>query len=93
MELKLIDILTQKEVSKRKISDIFVIKDIRFDIIKSVILWQQNKARCGNHKTKTISEISGTTAKPFKQKALVTLGRVVEGQLNLEVVLLYLVQL
>ncbi|MFZ8865266.1 MAG: 50S ribosomal protein L4 [Rickettsiales bacterium] len=68
MELKLIDILTQKEVSKRKISDIFVIKDIRFDIIKSVILWQQNKARCGNHKTKTISEISGTTAKPFKQK-------------------------
>lgn len=68
MELKLIDILTQKEVSKRRISDIFVIKDIRFDIIKSVILWQQNKARCGNHKTKTISEISGTTAKPFKQK-------------------------
>jgi large subunit ribosomal protein L4 len=68
MELKLIDILTQKEVSKVKISDIFAIKDIRLDIIKSVILWQQNKARSGNHKTKTISEISGTTAKPHKQK-------------------------
>ena len=68
MELKLIDILTKEEVSTRKLGDIFSLEDIRFDIIKSVILWQQNKARFGNHKTKTISEIRGTTAKPFKQK-------------------------
>ena len=68
MELKLIDILTQKELSTKKVSNVFSLKEIRLDIIKSVILWQQNKARCGNHKTKTISEISGTTAKPYKQK-------------------------
>jgi len=68
MEVKLIDILTQKEVSKKKVASLFDLKDIRLDIIKSVILWQQNKARSGNHKTKTISEIRGTTAKPFRQK-------------------------
>ncbi|MBT5827723.1 MAG: 50S ribosomal protein L4 [Alphaproteobacteria bacterium] len=68
MELKLIDIFTKKEVSTRKLGAIFSLEDIRFDIIKSVILWQQNKSRFGNHKTKTISEIRGTTAKPFKQK-------------------------
>jgi len=68
MEIKLIDIFTQKEVSKKKIASLFEIKEIRLDIIRSVILWQQNRARSGNHKTKTISEISGTTAKPFKQK-------------------------
>ncbi len=37
-------------------------------IIKSVIDWQLAKRRSGSHKTKTISEVSGTTKKPFKQK-------------------------
>ncbi len=40
----------------------------RQDIIKSVIDWQRAKAMSGSHKTKTISEVSGTTKKPFKQK-------------------------
>ncbi len=68
MEVKVIDFFTGKEVAQKKVSKLFAVKDIRFDLIKDVILWQQNKARSGNHKVKTISEISGTTAKPFRQK-------------------------
>ena len=33
-----------------------------------MIRYQLSKRRSGNHKTKGISEISGTTRKPFKQK-------------------------
>lgn len=40
----------------------------REDIIKLVIDWQRAKAMAGTHQTKTISEVSGTTKKPFKQK-------------------------
>ena len=42
--------------------------ELREDIIKLVIDWQRAKARAGSRKTKTISEVSGTTKKPFKQK-------------------------
>ena len=37
-------------------------------IIHRMIRYQLAKRRSGNHKTKGISEISGTTKKPFKQK-------------------------
>ena len=38
------------------------------DVIHRMIRYQLAKRRSGNHKTKNISEISGTTKKPFKQK-------------------------
>ncbi len=41
---------------------------IRVDILHRVVEWQRAKARSGNHKTKGISDISGTTKKPYKQK-------------------------
>lgn len=41
---------------------------VRADILHRVVEWQRAKARSGTHKTKGISEISGTTKKPFKQK-------------------------
>ncbi|MBV8939183.1 MAG: 50S ribosomal protein L4 [Alphaproteobacteria bacterium] len=41
---------------------------VRADILSRVVEWQRAKARAGTHKTKGISEISGTTKKPFKQK-------------------------
>lgn len=47
--------------------DVFAL-DPREDIIKLVIDWQRVKAMSGTHQTKTISEVSGTTKKPFKQK-------------------------
>lgn len=40
----------------------------RVDLLARVIAWQLAKRRSGNHKTKGISDISGTTAKPFPQK-------------------------
>lgn len=40
----------------------------REDIIYRMIRYQSAKKQSGNHKTKGISEISGTTKKPFKQK-------------------------
>ena len=40
----------------------------RADIIARVIHWQLAKRRSGNHKTKGMGEVSGTTRKPFKQK-------------------------
>jgi large subunit ribosomal protein L4 len=40
----------------------------RKDIMARVIHWQLSKRRSGNHKTKGMSEVSGTTRKPYKQK-------------------------
>lgn len=41
---------------------------VRKDILHRVVNWQLAKRRSGNHKTKVISEIRGTTAKPHRQK-------------------------
>ena len=42
--------------------------EVNEDIIHRMVRYQLAKKRSGNHKTKGISEISGTTKKPFKQK-------------------------
>ena len=41
---------------------------IRKDIISRMVNWQLARRRSGNHKTKNVSEIQGTTAKPWNQK-------------------------
>lgn len=41
---------------------------VRKDLLHRMVEWQRAKARAGTHKTKTVSEISGTTKKPWKQK-------------------------
>ncbi|MBT4922716.1 MAG: 50S ribosomal protein L4 [Rickettsiales bacterium] len=58
--------------------NIFAIEP-NFNVIKLVINWQLAKRRSGNHKTKTVSEVRGTTAKPFKQKGT---GRARQGSLR-----------
>ena len=40
----------------------------RQDIMARVVHWQLAKRRSGNHSTKGMGEVSGTTRKPFKQK-------------------------
>jgi large subunit ribosomal protein L4 len=40
----------------------------RADILHRMVTYQLAKRRSGNHKTKGISEIRGTTKKPYKQK-------------------------
>ncbi|MFA1688199.1 50S ribosomal protein L4 [Candidatus Rickettsia barbariae] len=61
--------LANEEVGEISLNeDIFAVEFIRDDIIKQVIDWQRAKAMSGNHNTKTVSEVLGTTKKPFKQK-------------------------
>ncbi len=50
--------------------------DVRADILYRVVRWQMARRQAGTHKTKGISEISGTKAKPFKQKGT---GRARQG--------------
>lgn len=40
----------------------------RADIMARVVHWQLAKRRSGNHKVKGLSEVSGTTKKPYRQK-------------------------
>ena len=42
--------------------------EVRKDILARMVQYQLNKRRAGTHKTKGVSEISGTTKKPWKQK-------------------------
>ena len=53
--------------------------DPRRDILARVVNWQLAKRRSGNHNTKSISEISGTTKKPFRQKGT---GRARQGSIR-----------
>ena len=60
-------------LDNKKIKDIDLDKQIfgvelKEEIVYRMIRYQLAKRRSGNHKTKGISEISGTTKKPFKQK-------------------------
>lgn len=52
---------------------------VRTDILHRMVSYQLSKRRAGTHKTKTISEISGTTKKPFNQKGG---GRARQGSLR-----------
>lgn len=52
---------------------------VRTDLLARTVNWQLNKRRAGTHSTKTIAMVSGTTAKPFKQKGT---GRARQGSLR-----------
>jgi large subunit ribosomal protein L4 len=54
-------------------------QDVRQDLLARAIHWQLSKRRSGNHKTKGISDISGTTKKPWAQKGT---GRARQGSLR-----------
>jgi large subunit ribosomal protein L4 len=52
---------------------------VRRDILARMVNWQLAKRRAGTHKTKGISEVSGTTKKPYRQKGT---GRARQGSLR-----------
>ncbi len=52
---------------------------IRKDILQDVVNWQLSNRRQGSHKVKQRSEVTGTTAKAFKQKGT---GRARRGNLK-----------
>ena len=65
-----------EEVGDIELSDEVFGLPVRRDILARVVNWQLAKRRAGTHKTKGISEISGTTKKPYKQKGT---GRARQG--------------
>ncbi len=67
MEAKVLN-LDQEEVGAVELSnEIFGIEPSE-TILNMVVNWQRAKKQAGTHKTKNVSEVSGTGKKPFKQK-------------------------
>jgi large subunit ribosomal protein L4 len=71
--------LDNQEVGDIDLSDEVFGLPLRGDILARVVNWQLAKRRAGTHKTKGISEIQGTTRKPYKQKGT---GRARQGSLH-----------
>ena len=64
------DVLTldNKKAGSVDLADGVFGSEVRKDIISRMVNWQLARRRSGNHKTKNVSEIQGTTAKPWNQK-------------------------
>lgn len=60
--------LENKVVSEVELLDDIFAQPLRKDILHEVVTWQLAKRRQGTQKTKTRSEVTGTTKKPWKQK-------------------------
>ena len=71
--------LDYEEVGDIELADEVFGLPVRQDILARVVNWQLAKRRAGTHKTKGISEIQGTTRKPYKQKGT---GRARQGSLR-----------
>jgi large subunit ribosomal protein L4 len=78
MKLK-VHSLDNKEVGDIELADEVFGLPVRRDILARVVNWQLAKRRAGTHKAKGISDISGTTKKPYKQKGT---GRARQGSLR-----------
>ncbi len=64
------DVITidNKSAGTVDLADAVFAAPVRKDIIARMVKWQLAKRRAGTHKTKGISDIRGTTAKPWRQK-------------------------
>ena len=71
--------LDNKDVGEIELAEAVFGAPVRRDILARVVNWQLAKRRAGTHKTKGISDISGTTKKPYKQKGT---GRARQGSLR-----------
>lgn len=67
MKVKVVT-LENKAAGEIELSDAVFGVEVRNDIIHRMVEYQRAKKRAGTHKTKGVSEISGTTKKPWKQK-------------------------
>lgn len=68
--------LDSKSVGSVELADTIFGLDVREDLLQRVVRWQMARRQAGTHKTKTLGEISGSTAKPFRQKGT---GRARQG--------------
>ena len=75
---------TIKNLNNETVGEIDLSDDVfglpsRTDLLARMVNWQLAKRRAGTHKTKTISEISGTGKKPYRQKGT---GRARQGSMR-----------
>jgi large subunit ribosomal protein L4 len=75
---------TVKNLENKSVGEIELVDTIfavvpRADILTRTVNWQLAKRRSGNHKAKGISEVMGTTKKPWAQKGT---GRARQGSLR-----------
>ena len=75
MKAKVID-LNNKAAGDIDLADAVFAVPVRKDLLARAVNYQRAKAQQGTHKTKGVSEIRGTTAKPFRQKGT---GRARQG--------------
>jgi large subunit ribosomal protein L4 len=71
--------LDQKKVGEVDLLESIFNLEPRDDILHRVVRWQMAKRRSGNHQTKTLSMVSGSTRKPFRQKGT---GRARQGTIR-----------
>jgi large subunit ribosomal protein L4 len=71
--------LDNEEVGDIELADEVFGLPVRRDILARVVNWQLAKRRAGTHKAKGVSDISGTSKKPYKQKGT---GRARQGSLR-----------
>src|SRR5271168_2628587 len=71
--------LEAKKVGSVELADTVFGVEVRRDILARMVNYQLAKRRSGNHKTKQIWEVSGTTKKPYAQKGT---GRARQGSLR-----------
>ncbi len=71
--------LENKKVDSIELTDAIFGVEVRPDILSRVVNWQLAKRRAGTHSVRGLSEISGTTKKPYRQKGT---GRARQGSLR-----------
>ncbi len=79
IEYEIYSFETGSVVGKIELSDEVFGREPSLACIKRVVDWQRAKARSGTHKTRTVSEVSGTGKKPRPQKGS---GRARQGTLR-----------
>lgn len=78
MECKLVS-LSNIDVGTAQLNPLIFSVERKLSVLHDVVKWQLAKRRSGTHKTKGISDVSGTTAKPYGQKRT---GRARQGSLR-----------
>ncbi|BAO99519.1 50S ribosomal protein L4 [Wolbachia endosymbiont of Cimex lectularius] len=78
MECKLVNLSNDNIGIAQLNPSIFSVKQ-KLSILHDIVKWQLAKRRAGTHKAKGISDVSGTTAKPYSQKRT---GRARQGSLR-----------
>ncbi|AAW70929.1 50S ribosomal protein L4 [Wolbachia endosymbiont of Brugia malayi] len=78
MECKLVN-LSNNDVGTTQLNPLIFSVEQKLSILHDIVRWQLAKRRAGTHKVKGISDVSGTTAKPYSQKRT---GRARQGSLR-----------